>query len=144
MAEFVKSEQPTLDQKHTNGNIRHMATHHRKSASTNQGNGKRPPYQITHHARDKWRKLSDLLDLDASMKSLTSTLQRAVPEQITSRRVRFCMLKRTILRGRSRTLTMDGWRFVIANGVCMTIERIIPHENFLPQREEKGKRSCQK
>lgn len=86
---------------------------------------------FTKHALERWERRAELLGLDGSYDALHRTFSEAVPERARLRAVRWHLLKRSIVhRKPSRYLVADGWRFVVSEGACVNVERVLPHENF--------------
>lgn len=86
--------------------------------------------QFVRHARDRWQHRAGILGLDDSIEALRSTFRKAVPERPRNRAVRWNLFKRSVAHGAANYLVSDGWRFVVVDGRCVNVERILPHENF--------------
>ncbi|MGD0884080.1 MAG: hypothetical protein ABSA46_04245 [Thermodesulfovibrionales bacterium] len=84
---------------------------------------------FSRHAVSRWRARARHLGLDEDQSVLLATFRKAVPEIPKDRTTRWNLFKRFVLHGSSQYLAADGWRFVVAGGICVTVERLKQYEN---------------
>lgn len=87
--------------------------------------------KITKHARIAWEERASNLKLDPSERAMIATLRNAVIEKPKNRSTGWHLFKRQIIQGETHYIVRDGWRFVVANHLVVTVERVRPEENCL-------------
>lgn len=88
---------------------------------------------ITTHAKQQWINRAEGLGLNTSLQQMERTLAKAQPPKKCSRYASLHLCKRDVLNAKNGATyfkVADGWRFVITNGKCVTVERVKPYENF--------------
>lgn len=88
---------------------------------------------LTPYAVRRFIERSGFLGRKVDETDLRKLITQARPERRSNRRsTRLHLLKRNILRGKTRYLVAAGWRFVVSmRWVLITVERVKPDENYL-------------
>jgi hypothetical protein len=87
--------------------------------------------RFTAHAVKRFRERSRLLGLKGDKDELRRLFSTAKEEKRSKdRATSLHFLKREIVRGKAVYLTAAGWRFIVADGRLVGVERVKPHENY--------------
>lgn len=87
--------------------------------------------RFTYHAVQRFRERSRLLGLKGDEDELRRLFSTAKEEKRSKDRASSLhFLKRELVRGKAVYLVAAGWRFVVAHGRLVAVERVKPHENY--------------